>query len=1428
MGGSRPDEDGQNSSWRPPGKPENLLRRRRDRKAPVGLPWLLMLATCSSTLADSMQEGSPELETPPAHLDTDVESLRQGRDLVEQQVKVRGELVEPTLAGWTPSAGVQVPIVAPASRDLRPLIKKASSSLPAVRWARSTTVRPRLPRQSALLGQVAAKPIPEHFIQPAFLLPFGQRLAKESTAAQARKASTQDVIKPSNIRKRNFSASLVQSVSQEERWEGIPDQSNNIGVPDQKNLETSSLEERKTAVNEEIKGERARGAIARDVSVIVPKKAESDWERSRISVRRDRPSHETSSGGGRGGLGGGASLGPRGGGGLSRGQPKPAGESKQEQPRRRIRLNRSKLGIYQMVQSTTRSPRQDDDAPQRPSKRDRIRNLKIRRPVNSNVNSTQPAASSPASQHPSLAAKSGIGGQLRVSSSTSRVPTSSSTRGTTTTERMLSGRLEYQDIVRTTKAQQYQDNVEYQDIVRTTKARQYPDEVEYQDIVRTTPMQESTRPSTVVVRTKPTTTTTKPITTSSERSQPIHLVSTTELFRGTEPSTSTLRSSTKEAETTQVTKSTSYQIPSSSSPDLTKSTLAMPESSTTESSESQTSTISQSVLATPSVTPIDGSDGSDEVKQSSEDGVRISNEDQTQSEITTRNPVELPSRPREELKQDLLEAIRRKISRNKVSTSSSSSGVGQKSETGFEISSQSSDLNRTPSSVLPKSSSLRAVRLATSSFSPAFNSVSSTRPPFFRPISFPPRSSAGKLDIPKVRIFVNIPEEKPGGGVKIPHVSHIQDKLKRLNAAITAGLKHDQEEKEREEAIRADWQGEDDYEDNEEEEERIEEVEALFHEAMLEGSVEGEAESSGSRLEAGGGEGELRALSSIAHNVTVLPERQTTVRTTTVPTTTERLTTTTTTKVPSSTTTTRPPTSPMTRRPPTKKPREWRKKKPTLLFEHPSSHFRPSNSSGDLNDFIPMPKSNLPAKEDVFIVTPKYGMYTPVADAGEGEGRVAANETMRKPNDAAETTGTLGAENQVIEDITGTTVYVIGIIAVIPAIGLLAWFIRLAVRRKGLGGSESSSETGLNRPITEEDALQITGRAGFSLPSHSFDTIQEAPENIPKAEPTDMLGSLWEFPRARLRLQTVLGEGNFGKVWKAEVDDICGYEGTILVAVKGVKENAAQREKDDLVEEMKIMQEIGPHPNVVTILGVCTQQEPYLLIMEYVMYGKLLTHLREQRMRQSSFFNFSKDGGEAGETLTSKDLNKFAYGVAKGMEFLVSKGVIHRDLAARNILVDHNKNTKISDFGLSRNLRDLGGEMYEQKTKGALPIRWMAPESLYFSVFTPKSDVWGFGILMWEIVTLGSTPYPGMGAREVMRRVRDGYRLERPAHCHPDLYLIIQKCWAGDMNKRPDFSELRKEIAKLLEDQHGYIDLQNIPENKYYSMDQNPDEEEKL
>ncbi|GLH08363.1 Tyrosine kinase receptor Cad96Ca [Gryllus bimaculatus] len=112
--------------------------------------------------------------------------------------------------------------------------------------------------------------------------------------------------------------------------------------------------------------------------------------------------------------------------------------------------------------------------------------------------------------------------------------------------------------------------------------------------------------------------------------------------------------------------------------------------------------------------------------------------------------------------------------------------------------------------------------------------------------------------------------------------------------------------------------------------------------------------------------------------------------------------------------------------------------------------------------------------------------------------------------------------------------------------------------------------------------------------------------------------------------------------------------------------------------------------------------------------------------------------------------------------------------------------------------------------QGALPIRWMAPESLLHRVFTHKSDVWSFGVLLWEIVTLGSTPYPGLGAREVVRRVRAGGRLERPAHCRPQLYRVMARCWAADPQRRPDFSELKRELGALVEAADAGVDLDRL------------------
>ncbi|XP_053602300.1 dual specificity protein kinase splB-like [Plodia interpunctella] len=301
----------------------------------------------------------------------------------------------------------------------------------------------------------------------------------------------------------------------------------------------------------------------------------------------------------------------------------------------------------------------------------------------------------------------------------------------------------------------------------------------------------------------------------------------------------------------------------------------------------------------------------------------------------------------------------------------------------------------------------------------------------------------------------------------------------------------------------------------------------------------------------------------------------------------------------------------------------------------------------------------------------------------------------------------------------------------------------------------------------------------------------------------------WEFPRNKLRLQTLLGQGNFGQVWKAEADDLNGHDGlTRLVAVKTIKETASQKEKQELLHEIYIMQKIGTHPNVVTILACCTEQEPYLLIMEYVMCGKLLTYLRERRSRPD---RFSGSGA-----LTSRDLTVFAYCVARGMDYIASKGIVHRDLAARNVLVDHNKLCKIADFGMSR-----AAGAAARAARSALPVRWMAPEALLYNVYSHHTDVWAFGILLWEIVTLGSTPYAAMSGREVLSAVTEGYRLERPAHCKPQLYRAMHACWHADPSQRPSFAALKAQLAELLDNEPSegnYVDLDSFyQESSVYS-----------
>ncbi|CAG5042593.1 unnamed protein product [Parnassius apollo] len=404
--------------------------------------------------------------------------------------------------------------------------------------------------------------------------------------------------------------------------------------------------------------------------------------------------------------------------------------------------------------------------------------------------------------------------------------------------------------------------------------------------------------------------------------------------------------------------------------------------------------------------------------------------------------------------------------------------------------------------------------------------------------------------------------------------------------------------------------------------------------------------------------------------------------------------------------------------------------------------------------------------------------------------KIENNTTVVNTTRGKDTDNVAQNEEVVIEaEKTYTASYVLAGLGFLPVGAVIAFFLRNFLNKKTKEIDTEYEGYFNDGEIKKESPITPVARPPISTPSKP--------------------DQKWEFPRNKLRLQTLLGEGNFGQVWKAEADDLNGHDGlTRLVAVKTIKESASQKEKQELLHEIYIMQKIGTHPNVVTLLACCTEQEPYLLIMEYVMCGKLLTYLRARRSRPDRF------GG--GGALASRDLTVFAYCVARGMEYIASKGIVHRDLAARNVLVDHNKLCKIADFGMSR---CAGGGA--RAARGALPVRWMAPEALLYNVCNHQTDVWAFGILLWEIVTLGSTPYAAMSGREVLAAVTEGYRLERPPHCKPQLYRAMHSCWHADPSQRPTFASLKAQLAELLDNEPSegnYVDLDSFyQESSVYS-----------
>ncbi|XP_057377626.1 focal adhesion kinase 1-like isoform X2 [Daphnia carinata] len=281
----------------------------------------------------------------------------------------------------------------------------------------------------------------------------------------------------------------------------------------------------------------------------------------------------------------------------------------------------------------------------------------------------------------------------------------------------------------------------------------------------------------------------------------------------------------------------------------------------------------------------------------------------------------------------------------------------------------------------------------------------------------------------------------------------------------------------------------------------------------------------------------------------------------------------------------------------------------------------------------------------------------------------------------------------------------------------------------------------------------------------------------------------YELSRNSIDLQEIIGYGHFGDVHRGFFR-IGGGDPT-LVAVKTCKD---QTMADKFLKEANIMQQFD-HPNIIRLIGVCSQA-PVWIVMELAKYGEMRAYLQKNQARLE---------------LDLATLVLFAYQLSTALSYLESKNFVHRDIAARNILVSADDCVKLADFGLSRWVEE---SSYYKASKGVLPIKWMAPESINFRRFTTASDVWMFGVCMWEIFMLGVKPFQGIKNSEVIGRIENGERLPLPVICPPNLYSLMLKCWSYEPSKRPCFREIKETLNEILMEERRERDESMWRENR--------------
>uniref|UniRef100_A0A665T1X9 Tyrosine-protein kinase n=1 Tax=Echeneis naucrates TaxID=173247 RepID=A0A665T1X9_ECHNA len=319
---------------------------------------------------------------------------------------------------------------------------------------------------------------------------------------------------------------------------------------------------------------------------------------------------------------------------------------------------------------------------------------------------------------------------------------------------------------------------------------------------------------------------------------------------------------------------------------------------------------------------------------------------------------------------------------------------------------------------------------------------------------------------------------------------------------------------------------------------------------------------------------------------------------------------------------------------------------------------------------------------------------------------------------------------------------------------------------QGTGSTSSNSSNNLYR---------LDGQGFHSIPlliHHLMSSQQPITRKADVVLKKPVLKDKWVLEHDDILLGQLIGRGNFGEVYSGRL-----RSDSTPVAVKSCKENLAPEHKSKFLMEARILKQYD-HPNIVKLIGVCTQKQPIYIIMELVQGGDFLTFLRHN-----------------GNSLKVKVLVRMTENVAAGMEYLESKKCIHRDLAARNCLVAEHKVVKISDFGMSRQQDD--GVYSAEGGLRQIPVKWTAPEALNYGRYTTESDVWSFGVLLWETFSLGMTPYSSMTNTQTRDEVERGYRMPAPYGCPVEISRIMTSCWQYEAKNRPSFKKLRAELSSM-------------------------------